>query len=148
MIGLPAAILDARGKVLAANSLIEALDSHLLWLPKDRIALIDPAANTLLRGAVAEINDPAAASVRSFPSKGAADAPVVVHLIPATGEARDIGKTRDGPDADNELTAVGACVGDGDRDLDAEFTWPEQQAMRSTPSSWALATTFGCSWLG
>ena len=90
MIGLPAAILDARGKVLAANSLIEALDLHLLWLPKDRIALIDPAANTLLRGAVAEINDPAAASVRSFPSKGAADAPVVVHLIPATGEARDL----------------------------------------------------------
>jgi DNA-binding CsgD family transcriptional regulator len=90
MIGLPAAILDARGKVIAANGLIEELRSHLVWRPKDRIALIDPGANELLRCAIAEVADPAAASVRSFPAKGTADNPAVVHLVPATGEARDL----------------------------------------------------------
>lgn len=55
LIGLPAAILDADGKVLAANALIEAMASHLTWLPKDRIALADPAANALLRRALADM---------------------------------------------------------------------------------------------
>jgi DNA-binding CsgD family transcriptional regulator len=90
MIGLPAAVLDSGGRVLAANALIETFRSHLSWLPKDRIALVDPAANELLRRAVAKIDAPAANSVRSFPAKGAAGDPVVVHLIPATGTARDL----------------------------------------------------------
>ena len=59
-------------------------------LPKDRVALVDPAADELLRRAIPDIADPAATSVRSFPSKGAANDPAVVHLIPATGEARDV----------------------------------------------------------
>ena len=90
MIGLPAAILDARGKVLAANALIQELHSHLTWLPQDRVALLDAGANELLRRAIADIADPAAASVRSFPSRGTGDNPVVVHLVPATGQARDL----------------------------------------------------------
>jgi len=90
MIGLPAAILDAGGKVLAANALIEAFTSHLAWLPKDRIAFLDAGANALLQRALGDIRDPAASSVRSFPAKGAAETPVVVHLIPATGRARDL----------------------------------------------------------
>jgi DNA-binding CsgD family transcriptional regulator len=90
MIGLAAAILDANGKVLATNALMETLRSHIAWLPKDRMALVDPAADELLRRAVAEIADPAATSVRSFASKGAANGPAVIHLIPATGEAREL----------------------------------------------------------
>jgi DNA-binding CsgD family transcriptional regulator len=91
MIGLPAAILDARGKVLAANALIEAMMSHLMWLPKDRIALIDPGANALLERAVADISSPDVTSVRSFPAMGATMSdPVVVHLVPTTGRASDL----------------------------------------------------------
>ncbi|MGJ0504909.1 MAG: helix-turn-helix transcriptional regulator [Methylocystis sp.] len=90
MIGLPAAILDSQGKVLATNALLQALKSHLAWLPKDRIALVDPLANALLTRAIAEISNSTATSVRSFPSKPAAESPVVVHLIPATGRSRDI----------------------------------------------------------
>ncbi|MGJ0510822.1 helix-turn-helix transcriptional regulator [Methylocystis sp.] len=90
MIGLPAAILDARGRALAANALIETMRSHVIWLPRDRVALVDPAADELLRRAIPDIVDPAATSVRSFPSKGTANDPAVVHLIPATGEARDV----------------------------------------------------------
>jgi DNA-binding CsgD family transcriptional regulator len=90
LIGLPAAILDADGKVLAANALIEAMTSHLTWLPKDRVALVDTRANVLLRRALADIRDPAATSVRSFPAKGVTETPVVVHLVPATGQTRDL----------------------------------------------------------
>ncbi|RTL89338.1 MAG: helix-turn-helix transcriptional regulator [Hyphomicrobiales bacterium] len=90
LIGLPAAILDADGKVLSANALIQALSSYLTWLPKDRIALVDPAANALLRRALADLRSPAATSVRSFPAKGVTETPVIVHLVPATGQARDL----------------------------------------------------------
>ena len=89
-LGIPAAILDVEGRVLAANGLIEDLSSHHVWLPRDRIALIEPAADKLLRGAIADLGNPAAASVRSFPSKGTGERPVVMHLIPVTGNARDL----------------------------------------------------------
>jgi len=90
LLGLPAVVLDAQGRVLAANSLIEAMKSHVVWLPKDRIALADTAANALLRHAIADISNPAATSVRSFPVKGTEDDTLVAHLIPATGHARDL----------------------------------------------------------
>jgi len=90
MIGLPAAILDRSGRVLATNALIEALHSHIVWLPNDGIALADPGANELLRYAIVEIANPAATSVRSFPARGTTANPVVVHLVPATGRARDL----------------------------------------------------------
>ncbi|PPC97432.1 MAG: LuxR family transcriptional regulator [Methylocystis sp.] len=89
-LGIPAAILDVEGRVLAANGLIEDLSSHHVWMPRDRIALIEPAADKLLRGAIADLGNPAAASVRSFPSKGTGERPVVMHLIPVTGNARDL----------------------------------------------------------
>lgn len=90
LIGLPAAILDSTGKVIAANTLMEDMHSYLTWLPKERIALTDPAANSLLQQALTDIRDPSATSVRSFPAKGATGIPVIAHVIPATGEARDL----------------------------------------------------------
>ncbi|MBG0796616.1 helix-turn-helix transcriptional regulator [Methylocystis sp. L43] len=89
-LGIPAAILDVDGRVLAANRLIEDLSSHHVWMPRDRIALIEPAADKLLRGAIADLGNPAATSVRSFPSKGTGERRVVMHLIPVTGIARDL----------------------------------------------------------
>ncbi|MGD9541211.1 helix-turn-helix transcriptional regulator [Methylocystis sp.] len=89
-VGVPAAILDVEGRVLAANGLIEELTSHHVWLPRDRIALIEPAADKLLRAAVADLGNPSAGSIRSFPSKGTGDRPAVMHLIPVTGNARDL----------------------------------------------------------
>ncbi|MGJ0509603.1 MAG: helix-turn-helix transcriptional regulator [Methylocystis sp.] len=90
LIGLPAAIVAADGKVLATNSLIEEMTSYLTWLPKDRLALVDSGANTLLMRALVDMRDPAANPTCSFPAKGAAETPVVVHLVPATGQARDL----------------------------------------------------------
>lgn len=90
LMGLPAAILDARGKVLAANALIETMTTHVKWLPKDRVTFFDPGARVLLQAAIADVSDPAATSVRSFPARGTAGDPVVVHLVPATGETREL----------------------------------------------------------
>lgn len=90
LIGLPAAILDVDGRVLAANSLIQELRNHVLWLPRDRVVLADPAADVLLRNAIRELTNPWASVVRSFPAGRGSVEPVVVHLIPATKSAREV----------------------------------------------------------
>jgi PAS domain-containing protein len=43
-LGLPALVLNEQGKVLAANSLIEALTGHVQWRAFDRVSLKDKAA--------------------------------------------------------------------------------------------------------
>ena len=91
LVGLPAAIIDLRGRILVANELIEAMSPWIAWLPGDRMALIDTAANELLRQAIGKLGDPVALSVRSIPIKasGTTDA-AVVHVVPVAGRARDL----------------------------------------------------------
>jgi len=62
-LGLQALVLDERGKVLAANSLVEALTRYIQWRAQDRVALRDRAADQLLRDAIAAI-DMAGGAVR------------------------------------------------------------------------------------
>ncbi|MGH8595405.1 MAG: helix-turn-helix transcriptional regulator [Gammaproteobacteria bacterium] len=91
VMGLPALVLDERGKVLAANPLIEALTGYVQWRAQDRVSLKDRAADQLLRGAVATIDVAAGAGVRSFPVRDAAnDAMMVAHVVPIRLSARDI----------------------------------------------------------
>jgi hypothetical protein len=81
-LGLPALVLNERGRVLAANSLIEALIGYVQWRGQDRVSLKDKAADQLLRGAIAAI-DMAGGAVRSFPVRDTgAEAMTVAHLIP------------------------------------------------------------------
>jgi DNA-binding CsgD family transcriptional regulator len=89
-LGLPALVLNEHGKVLAANSLIEALGSYVQWRAFDRVSLKDKAGDKLLRDAVAAI-DVAGGSVRSFPVRDiGAEAMMVAHVIPIRLSARDI----------------------------------------------------------
>jgi DNA-binding CsgD family transcriptional regulator len=89
-LGLPALVLNEHGKVLAANSLIEALSGYVHWRALDRISLKDKAADKLLRDAIAAI-DAAGSSVRSFPVRETgAEAMMVAHVIPIRLSARDI----------------------------------------------------------
>jgi DNA-binding CsgD family transcriptional regulator len=90
LVDLPAAVLDVRGSVLAANTLIQGLESYVEWLPGNRVALSDQSANILLMQAIADLSQPARASIRSIPirAKGAYEA-AIAHVIPATGSARD-----------------------------------------------------------
>jgi len=90
-LGLPALVLNEQGKVLAANSLIEALTSYVQWRAQDRVSLKDRAADNLLRDAIAAIDAAGGAGVRSFPVRDAgADAMMVAHVIPIRLSARDI----------------------------------------------------------
>jgi hypothetical protein len=89
-LGLPALVLNEQGKILAANSLIEALTAYVRWRAQDRVSLKDRAADSLLRDAIAAI-DMAGATVRSFPVRGTgAEAMMVAHVIPIRLSARDI----------------------------------------------------------
>lgn len=89
-LGLPALVLNEQGKVIAANSLIEAMPDYVQWRAFDRITLKDRAADQLLRDAIAAI-DVAGGSVRSFPVRDVgAEAMMVAHVIPIRLAARDI----------------------------------------------------------
>jgi DNA-binding CsgD family transcriptional regulator len=91
LIGLPAAVLDGSGRALAANALIQEMGSHVIWLPGDRLSLIDRVAADLLRQALVAVRIAAAPGGRSFPAYASdGGGPVVVHLIPISGESRDL----------------------------------------------------------
>lgn len=91
LMGLPALVLDDRGKVIAANRLIEALGSQIHWRSQDRITLTDLSADPLLRQAIGTPDSSASAPARSFAVRATAtDAAKVAHVIPVCGEARDI----------------------------------------------------------
>jgi hypothetical protein len=55
-LGLPALFLNEHGKVLACNSLAEALSNYVQSRAFDRISLKDKAADQLLRDAIATID--------------------------------------------------------------------------------------------
>ena len=91
LIGLPAAVLDGSGRALAANSLIQEKNTHVTWLPVDRLGLVDRVAADLLRQALSVVRLGVTPGGRSFPAHGAkGGAPVVAHVIPIFGDARDL----------------------------------------------------------
>jgi DNA-binding CsgD family transcriptional regulator len=91
VIGLPAIVLDERGKVLSANPLIEALIGYLEWRAQGRVSLKDKCADQLLRDAIATIDLAGSPGVRSFPVRDAeAGAMMVAHILPVRLSARDI----------------------------------------------------------
>ena len=55
-LGVPALVFNETGKVLVANSLIEALTGFVRWRAFDFVSLNDKAADKLLRKAIAFIN--------------------------------------------------------------------------------------------
>ena len=91
MIGLPAGILSARGRVLAANRLLEEMTEHVRWLSRDRLALVNASANTLFVQAMDKQWQTGQTTSCSFPIPSIDGGDLVVgHLIPTPGQARDI----------------------------------------------------------
>jgi hypothetical protein len=72
LVGLPALVFDDRGRVLAANRLIEALTDHIRWWAQDRASLKDSRANALFQQAIATLDMGSVAPVRSFAVRDAA----------------------------------------------------------------------------
>ncbi|QOZ42697.1 LuxR family transcriptional regulator [Bradyrhizobium sp. CCBAU 53340] len=90
LVGLPALAIAGSGRVVAANALIEGMTDVLRWLPKDRLAIRDGAADALLRTGLAQLGSPEA-PVCSFAARRASDQDrVVFHLVSMPGEARDL----------------------------------------------------------
>jgi DNA-binding CsgD family transcriptional regulator len=91
LIGLPALVFDYKGKVLAANHLMEALTDQIRWQAQDRVVLKDSGANALFQQAVAALDAKGAMPVLSFASRGdPASAAMVAHVVPIRGLSRDI----------------------------------------------------------
>jgi DNA-binding CsgD family transcriptional regulator len=91
MVGLPALVLDERGKVLAANHLAEALTEHIRWRAQDRVSLKDSSADALFRQAIETLPITDAAPTRSFAVRGAdTRAAMVAHVIPIRRSSRDL----------------------------------------------------------
>jgi DNA-binding CsgD family transcriptional regulator len=90
LLGLPAAALDLSGRVLAANRLTQDTPNWVTWLPGDRIALRDSAADALLDRAVAELRNPCSSSVRSIPIRANIAGAAVLHLIPISGRSSEL----------------------------------------------------------
>jgi hypothetical protein len=67
LLGLPAAVLNASGRVLLANSLLENRKDLVTWRPGDRLALHQKAGNDLLQQAVSELADASAAARHRHP---------------------------------------------------------------------------------
>lgn len=91
LIGLASGIVHRDGRALAANALLEALTDHIQWLAQRRLALVDQKANHLLVQALASLARGHGAGARSFPSRPRRQQPAVVHVMPATQLARDLG---------------------------------------------------------
>ena len=81
-VGLPAAILGRRGRVLAMNSGWEQLLNDRIH-DGPRLALSDPAADRLLARALAEIAVTASGTPRSIPLAARdGQPPTILHLLP------------------------------------------------------------------
>lgn len=90
-LGIPALVLDAAGRVLSANSLIQATKGYLRWHSRDRVSLADAAADALFQPALAALGSDEPRGGVSLALRGdGGQAGAVAHLLPIRGDARDI----------------------------------------------------------
>jgi DNA-binding CsgD family transcriptional regulator len=90
-IGLAALALDEKGKVLAANALVETMADHVQWRARDHFSLKDKSANQLLRSAMEAIERSGGGGVRSFPVRNnLMMVTLVAHVIPIRLSTRDL----------------------------------------------------------
>ncbi len=90
-VGMPAAVLDRGGRVLAANTLLGAMPGVFLPAAFGRLALTDPEADVLLQEAVAAPLPRAEPGVHSIPvRRREGQSPFVIHILPLLHSARDI----------------------------------------------------------
>lgn len=90
VIGLPAAVLDLDGRVMAANALIQSVSGSVVWGARDRLHLADPTAASALGAALAATRDAPATGGRSFLARGPGVTPAIAHVAPILGAARDV----------------------------------------------------------
>lgn len=92
LMGIPGAALALGGRVVSANSRFADLVPKVLQDLRSGVALVDPQANRMLRLALNRLSRADSADpVQSIAVPAAGDTPpLVVHLAPIRGEARDV----------------------------------------------------------
>lgn len=92
MMGLPAAVLGLRGQVIEANALFQGLMPGVFLDRSVRLAVAHAPADEMLTAAIAAISQPDRPQpVRSLPIPARhGEAPMVLHLAPVRGRARDV----------------------------------------------------------
>lgn len=89
--GSPAALVGARGNVMATNPGFETLLKQVLIRAWDRIALDDERANALLQKALSELALDRLGDIRSIPIPRKDDSPAfIIHVLPIRRQALDI----------------------------------------------------------
>lgn len=90
-LGLAAAAIDRSGRVLVANALLEAMPDMFVPTAFGGIAIAERVADDRFRAALMRIGRDSAETVVSLPVRGNDGAPpLLVHLLPICGNARDI----------------------------------------------------------
>ncbi|CEJ14957.1 helix-turn-helix transcriptional regulator [Phreatobacter sp. AB_2022a] len=90
-LGLPAVVLTARGRAIAANSLVGDVAGTLLSTAFGGVALAHPSANRLLQDAVARLAARGGPAVASIPIPAVDDMPAMVaHVLPLRGAVQDV----------------------------------------------------------
>ena len=89
---LPGAVLNASGRVLSANKLLEDLDDQFLPSANGRMMISYRPANLIFETALqCSARKPSAAQPLSIPiPSNERNAPCVVHLVPICGQASDV----------------------------------------------------------
>lgn len=92
VVGIPAAVLDERGQALVLNGLMERLNPEIVQARPSRLALADAGADAVLAATIDALRGPVPLGVaQSIPVRGnEAHPPMVVHVHPVRGAARDI----------------------------------------------------------
>jgi len=89
LVGLPAAVIDRNCRVLAANDMIQRM-AHVRWPAGNRLGLVDGRAQALLQQALANLFEPLNESVASFASRVGETDSAVIHVVPTSGQSRDL----------------------------------------------------------
>jgi DNA-binding CsgD family transcriptional regulator len=90
-LGLPGAMLRGPGGVFAANGRFDALMPSLFQDRTQRVTVMDVAADALLAEALGSLSLANSRTVNSLPvAATAGHVPMVLHVIPVRGSARDI----------------------------------------------------------
>ncbi|MCG7363561.1 helix-turn-helix transcriptional regulator [Roseomonas sp. ACRSG] len=94
MIGLPAAVLSVSGRGLAMNTLLAELIPSVLQDRQERLAISDRLADLTLAAALLAMRNEAESAPRSIPLPATEERPpMVAHLVPIRGAARDVFST-------------------------------------------------------
>jgi DNA-binding CsgD family transcriptional regulator len=91
IIGLPTAVLRDTGRLLAVNEKFQTLVPQVFQDRRDRVVLASRGPDDLLKAALSRLSLPGASDTSSIPLSAADDRPpLIVHVLPVRGLARDI----------------------------------------------------------